>query len=164
MFAAECDTGAPLAAALAAGAPLTVDYRPSFVDGIGSRSVFPQMLERARAVVDGSLVSTLEEIGAALRLSAPSRNHVIAEGAGACSIAAALSGRAGGGKVVCVVSGGNIDADKLAGACWMDACLRDAAHALASARCACVALKCGMAGMRINVGRTILALLSGLAA
>jgi len=113
VFAAECETGAPLAAALAAGAPLTVEYRPSFVDGIGSRSVFPQMLERARAVVDGSLVSTLEAIGAAVKLLAE-RNHVIAEGAGACSVAAALSGRAGGGKVVCVVSGGNIDADKLA--------------------------------------------------
>jgi threonine dehydratase len=113
LFAAECETGAPLAAALAAGAPWTVDYRPSFVDGIGSKSVFPQMLERARAVVDGSLVSTLEEIGAALKLLAE-RNHVIAEGAGACSVAAALAGRAGGGKVVCVVSGGNIDADKLA--------------------------------------------------
>ena len=69
LFAAECETGAPLAAALAAGEPRTVDYRPSFVDGIGSKSVFPQMLERARAVVDGSLVSTLEEIGAALRTS-----------------------------------------------------------------------------------------------
>jgi len=113
LFAAECETGAPLAAALAAGAPRTVDYRPSFVDGIGSKSVFPQMLERARAVVDGSLVSTLEEIGAALKLLAE-RNHVIAEGAGACSVASALAGRAGGGKVVCVVSGGNIDADKLA--------------------------------------------------
>jgi len=113
LFAAECETGAPLAASLAAGAPRTVDYRPSFVDGIGSKSVFPQMLERARAVVDGSLVSTLEEIGAALRLLAE-RNHVIAEGAGACSVAAALAGRAGGGKVVCVVSGGNIDAEKLA--------------------------------------------------
>ncbi len=113
VFAAECETGSPLAAALAAGAPLTVEYRPSFVDGIGSRSVFPQMLERARAVVDASLVSTLEAIGAAVKLLAE-RNHVIAEGAGACSVAAALSGRAGGGKLVCVVSGGNIDADKLA--------------------------------------------------
>ena len=113
LFAAECETGAPLAAALAAGAPQTVDYRPSFVDGIGSKSVFPQMLERARAVVDGSLVSTLEEIGAALELLAE-RNYVIAEGAGACSVAAALAGRAGGGKIVCVVSGGNIDTAKLA--------------------------------------------------
>ena len=113
VFAAEAETGAPLAAALAAGEPRTVDYRASFVDGIGSRTVFPQMLDRARAVVDAALVSTLEEIGAALKLVAE-HNRVIAEGAGACSVAAAMSGRAGDGKVVCVVSGGNIDADKLA--------------------------------------------------
>jgi threonine dehydratase len=113
VLAAECETGAPLAAALAAGAPRIVDFRPSFVDGIGSRTVFPQMLERARAVVDGSLVSSLAEIGAAVRLLAE-RSRVVAEGAGACGVAAALAGRAGGGKVVCVVSGGNIDAAKLA--------------------------------------------------
>lgn len=113
VFAAEAETGAPLAASFAAGAPRTVDYRPSFVDGIGSRTVFPPMLERARALLDGALVSTLEEIGMAIRLMAE-RNRIIAEGAGAASVAAALSGRAGSGKVVCVVSGGNIDADKLA--------------------------------------------------
>jgi threonine dehydratase len=113
VYAAECDAGAPLAAALAAGGPRAVEYRPSFVDGIGSRSVFPQMLERARAVVAGALVSTVEEIGSAVRLLAE-RNHVIAEGAGAASVAAALAGRAGRGKVVCVVSGGNINSDTLA--------------------------------------------------
>jgi threonine dehydratase len=112
VFAAEAATGAPLAAALAGGEPRAVDYRPSFVDGIGSRSVFPQMLERARAVVDGALVSTLEEVAAALRLVAE-RARVIAEGAGACGVAAALAGRAGSGKVVCVVSGGNIDVSRL---------------------------------------------------
>lgn len=113
IYAAECAAGAPLAAALAAGSPTAVDYRPTFVDGIGSRSVFPQMLERARAVIQESLVSTVEEIGAAVRLLAE-RNRVIAEGAGAASVAAALAGRAGRGKVVCVVSGGNIDSDVLA--------------------------------------------------
>jgi threonine dehydratase len=112
VYAAEVDTGAPLAAALAAGAPTTVDYRPSFVDGIGSRSVFPQMLSRAQALLDASLVSTLDEIAAAMRVVAE-RARVIAEGAGACGVAAALAGRAGHGKVVCVVSGGNIDADRL---------------------------------------------------
>jgi len=112
VYAAEAETGAPLAAALAAGAPKTVDYRPSFVDGIGSRSVFPQMLSRAQALLDGSLVSSLDEIAAATRVIAE-RARVIAEGAGACGVAAALSGRAGCGKIVCVVSGGNIDADRL---------------------------------------------------
>jgi threonine dehydratase len=112
MFAAEAETGAPLAAALAAGEAREVDYRASFVDGIGSRIVFPQMLERARAVLDGALVSTLAEIAAAMRLVAE-RARVVAEGAGACGVAAALAGRAGGGKIVCVVSGGNVDLSRL---------------------------------------------------
>jgi threonine dehydratase len=108
IYAAEVSTAAPLAASLAAGAPAVVDYQPSFVDGIGSRTVFPQMLERARALIDGSLVAELAEVAATVRLLAE-RNHVIAEGAGACPVACALAGKAGGGKVVCVVSGGNID-------------------------------------------------------
>jgi threonine dehydratase len=112
LITAEAETGAPLAASLAAGSSQVVDYRPSFVDGIGSRSVFPQMLDRARALIDSALVATLAEVGSALALMAE-RNHVIAEGAGACPVACALSGRAGGGKIVCVVSGGNIDSDKL---------------------------------------------------
>jgi len=111
IFAAEADTGAPLAAALAGGAPKIVDYRPSFVDGIGSRSVFPEMLQRARTVLDGSIVSSLPEIAAAMR-TIVERARVVAEGAGACSVAAALSGRAGRGRVVCIVSGGNIDLDR----------------------------------------------------
>ena len=112
VLTAEAETGAPLAASLAAGEPRTVDYRASFVDGIGSRTVFPQMLRHAIALVDGALVSTLEEIGAALKLMVE-RNRIVAEGAGAASVAAALSGRAGTGNVVCIVSGGNIDVDKL---------------------------------------------------
>lgn len=115
LITAEAETGAPFAASLAAGSPQIVEYRPSFVDGIGSRSVFPQMFERARALVDRGLVATLEEVAAALRLMAE-RNHIIAEGAGACPVACALSGRAGDGKIVCVVSGGNIDFDKLCSA------------------------------------------------
>jgi threonine dehydratase len=108
VFAAESASGAPLAAALAAGAPARVDYRPSFVDGIGSRQVLPQMLERAQSLIDGSIVVSLAEIAVAMQ-HLLERAHVVAEGAGACSLAAALSGRAGMGKVVCIVSGGNID-------------------------------------------------------
>lgn len=113
ILAAEAESAAPLAAALAAGAVTAVDYLPSFVDGIGSRQVFPQMLERARSVVDGAIVASLAEIAAAMRLIAE-RARVVAEGAGACSVAAALSGRAGRGKVVCIVSGGNVDLDLFA--------------------------------------------------
>ena len=108
LYAAEVSTAAPLTASLAAGSAVVVDYQPSFVDGIGSKTVFPQMLARARALIDGSLVADLVEVAAAMRLLAE-RNHIIAEGAGACPVACALAGKAGGGKVVCVVSGGNID-------------------------------------------------------
>lgn len=112
IFAAEVVTAAPLAASLAAGAPQDVDYKISFVDGIGARSVFPQMFERARMLIDGSLVAALDAVANALRLMAE-RNRVIAEGAGACPVASALAGKAGTGKVVCIVSGGNIDFTKL---------------------------------------------------
>jgi threonine dehydratase len=108
IYAAEVATAAPLTASLAAGSPQSVDYQPSFVDGIGARLVFPQMLERAKDLIDGSLVADLDSVSSALRLMAE-RNHIIAEGAGACPVACALAGQAGGGKVVCIVSGGNID-------------------------------------------------------
>lgn len=112
LYAAEVATGAPLAASFAVGSPQVVDYQPSFVDGIGSKTVFPQMLERAQSLLDGVLVAELAEVAAALRLMAE-RNRIIAEGAGACPVACALTGKAGQGKIVCIVSGGNIDLSKL---------------------------------------------------
>jgi threonine dehydratase len=113
VYAAEIETAAPLFASLAAGEPRSVDYQPSFVDGIGSKMVFPKMFERARGLMDGSLVVTRAEAAQAMKLLAE-RNRVIIEGAAACAVAAALSGRAGPGKVVAIVSGGNIDLDKFA--------------------------------------------------
>ncbi len=113
IYAAEVETAAPLAASLEAGEPRAIEYRPSFVDGIGSRSLLPEMWPLVRSLVSGSLVVGLEEVAAAVRLLAE-RHRVIAEGAGAASVAAALTGKAGGGRVVCVVSGGNIDPAKLA--------------------------------------------------
>ena len=112
LYATEVATAAPLAASLAAGTVQVVNYQPSFVDGIGSKTVFPQMLDRARRLIDGALVSSLEEVMAAVRLLAE-RSRIIAEGAGACSVACALSGQAGTGKIACIVSGGNIDTKKL---------------------------------------------------
>ena len=113
LLACEVQTAAPLAAALAAGEPVEVEYTPSFVDGIGSLSVFPEMWELARQLLDGSLVVSLEEVAASIKLLAE-RNRVIAEGAGATPVAAALAGKAGSGKVACIVSGGNIDLGKIA--------------------------------------------------
>ena len=111
VYACEAEPSAALAAALAAGAPQKIDYRASFIDGIGSPFVLDDMWPRVSQLLDGSLVQTLEEIAAAIKLLAE-RNHIIAEGAGAASVAAALAGKVKG-KVVCIVSGGNIDPAKL---------------------------------------------------
>ena len=113
IFAAEVATAAPLAASWKAGLPQVIDPQRSFVDGVGGKSVFPAMFERAQRLIDGSLVAQVHEVASALHFIAE-RNHVIAEGAGATPVACALAGRAGPGKVVCVVSGGNIDLAKLA--------------------------------------------------
>ncbi|MBN9546777.1 MAG: pyridoxal-phosphate dependent enzyme [Alphaproteobacteria bacterium] len=113
MLAVEAETARPLAAALAAGGPVKVDYRPSFVDGIGSGMVLDEMWSLIREHVDQALSVSLAEIADAIRLLA-AKHHVIAEGAGAASVAAALAGRAGKGNIVCIISGGNIDAARLA--------------------------------------------------
>ena len=113
IYAAEIETAAPLVASLAAGEPRPVEYQPSFVDGIGSKTVFPGMFESARKLLDESLTVTLTEAAHAMKVVAE-RNRIIIEGAAACAVAAGLSGRAGSGKVVAIVSGGNIDLDKFA--------------------------------------------------
>ncbi|MQA73411.1 MAG: pyridoxal-phosphate dependent enzyme [Solirubrobacterales bacterium] len=114
VYAVEPETAAALNAALAAGAPTEIEYRPSFVDGSGSRSVLPGMWPRVRELIDGAFIASLDETAAAVRLLAE-RTRVVAEGAGALAPAAALAGRAGEGVVVCVVSGGNIDLSTLGG-------------------------------------------------
>ena len=108
VIACEVDTAAPLSAALAAGQPVPTSYAASFVDGIGAKSVLPEMWPLASRLLDGALSSPLDDVAAAVRLLVE-RAHVVSEGAGAAPVAAALSGRAGRGKTVCVVSGGNID-------------------------------------------------------
>jgi threonine dehydratase len=113
MLAVEPDTGAPLASSLATGVPQKVDYEPSFVDGSGSPALLPKMWKLARAVLDGAVAVPIDETAAAVRLLAE-RAHLVAEGAGALSLAAAMAGHGGTGNVVCVVSGGNIDSSKLA--------------------------------------------------
>ncbi|HEY6573251.1 MAG TPA: pyridoxal-phosphate dependent enzyme, partial [Candidatus Eisenbacteria bacterium] len=113
VVACEVETAAPLAAALEAGHPVAIDYRPSFVDGIGGKGVLEEMWPLASALLAGSVTVTLAETAAAIR-HLVERARLVAEGAGAASVAAARNGRAGGGTIVCVVSGGNLDPAKLA--------------------------------------------------
>ena len=113
VFACEVETAAPLAAALEAGRPVRVHREPSFVDGIGAATVLDEMWPRVHQLVADSLVVSLSAVAAALRRLATD-NHVVAEGAGAAPVAAALEGRAGTGRIACIVSGGNIDRRVLA--------------------------------------------------
>jgi threonine dehydratase len=113
MRVVELETSAPLTASIAAGEPREIDYQPSFVDGAGSRGLLPKMWGLARPLVDATDVVTPDETAAAVRLLAE-RARVVAEGAGALAVASALSGRSGGGSIVAIVSGGNIDSSVLA--------------------------------------------------
>jgi len=108
VMAAEVATAAPLRASLDAGEPRAIDRIPTFVDGIGGASVLPAMWPLVRQVVQDSVVVTLEDVAAAIR-TLTRQARIVAEGAGAASLAAATTGRAGGGRIVCIVSGGNID-------------------------------------------------------
>ncbi|HVS62687.1 MAG TPA: pyridoxal-phosphate dependent enzyme [Thermoanaerobaculia bacterium] len=109
VLACEVETAAPLTAALTAQRPVEVPYQPSFVDGIGSRRVFDEMWPLIRELLDGALVVTLRQVRDAVRRLANER-RVIAEGAGAVPVAAALAAAPGSlGRTVCVVSGGNLD-------------------------------------------------------
>jgi threonine dehydratase len=116
VYACEVETSAAFAAALKAGEPTKIDYTPSFVDGIGSGRVLDEMWPIVKDLLDGSLVVPLDDVAEALRILVE-RNRVVAEGAGATPVAAALAEREKGtirGKIVCVVSGGNIDLDRIA--------------------------------------------------
>ena len=111
---AEPETAAPYALSLRAGGPRKFDdWKASFVDGAGGKSVTDRMWERMQGVVDGSITVTLDQTAAAMRMIAE-KSRTIAEGAGGLALAAALTGQAGEGPIVCIVSGGNIDLDKFA--------------------------------------------------
>jgi threonine dehydratase len=114
IWGVEPETAAPMALSLAKGGPQAFkDWEASFVDGAGGQSVFPRMWERMRPLVDGSVVVSLEETRRAMRLLAE-KARVIAEGAGAMPVAAALTGAVGQGPIVAIISGGNIDLAKFA--------------------------------------------------
>jgi threonine dehydratase len=114
ILGAEPETAAPYALSLREGGPRRFEaWQPTFVDGAGGQSVTDRMWQRMQAVVDGAVTVTLDETREAMRLIAE-KARVISEGAGALSLAAALTGQAGQGPIVCVVSGGNIDLKKFA--------------------------------------------------
>jgi len=114
IWGAEPETAAPAARSFAMGSAQEFkEWKASFVDGAGGKSVFPRMWERMRPVVDDFIVVTLEETRNAMRVMAE-KTRVIAEGAGALALAAALTGKAGQGPIVAIVSGGNIDLKKFA--------------------------------------------------
>ncbi|MEO8927357.1 MAG: pyridoxal-phosphate dependent enzyme [Caulobacteraceae bacterium] len=109
IWGAEPETAAPFAASFAAGSPQEFPgWTASFVDGAGGRSVFPRMWARMAPVADGAIVVSLDQTRAAMRLMAE-KARIIAEGAGALPLAAALTGKAGPGPIVAIVSGGNLD-------------------------------------------------------
>jgi threonine dehydratase len=112
VWGCEVATAAPLAASLAAGSAQQADYQPSFVDGIGGKSMLPEIWPLASRLLAGAKVVPLEDVAAAVRLLAE-RNRVIAEGAGATPVAAALAAAEEGKRVVCIISGGNIDTARL---------------------------------------------------
>jgi threonine dehydratase len=114
VWGAEPDTAAPAALSFRTGSPqVFADWQASFVDGAGGKSVFPRMWQRMKPVVDGSIVVTLDQTRNAMRIMAE-KARVISEGAGALPLAAALTGKAGSGPIVAIVSGGNIDLSKFA--------------------------------------------------
>jgi len=112
IWGAEPETAAPAALSFAKGSPQVFkEWKPSFVDGAGGQSVFPRMWQRMKPLVDGCIVVSLEETKRAMRIMAD-RMRIISEGAGALPLAAALTGKAGQGPIVAIVSGGNIDLKK----------------------------------------------------
>jgi len=112
VWGAEPETAAPAARSFARGSPQAFpNWTHSFVDGAGGKSVLPRMWERMRSIVDGSIIVSLDQTKQAMRLMAE-KTRVIAEGAGALGLAAALTGNAGPGPIVAIVSGGNIDLPK----------------------------------------------------
>lgn len=113
VYAAEVETAAPLTAALEAGGPRMIERVPTFIDGIGGRCVLEEMWPMVRSLLAGAIVVSVAEVEDAI-YDLMERQHVIAEGAGGAAVAAAKTGKGGAGKIVCVVSGGNIDLDQLA--------------------------------------------------
>jgi len=112
VFAAEVETASPFAASLAAGKAVEVKRTPTFIDGIGGKGVLPEMWPLASSLLDGSIVVSVQQVCDAIQTMV-SEVHLVAEGAGGVSLAAALTGLAGNGQTVAVISGGNLNPDAL---------------------------------------------------
>ena len=112
VFAAEVETASPFAASLAAGEAVEVERTPTFIDGIGGKGVLPEMWPLASSLLDGSIVVSVKQVCDAIQTMV-SEVHLVAEGAGGVSLAAALTGLAGNGQTVAVISGGNLNPDAL---------------------------------------------------
>ncbi|MEO7457168.1 MAG: pyridoxal-phosphate dependent enzyme [Gemmatimonadaceae bacterium] len=113
VYAVEADTAAPLTASLAAGEPVAFTRIPTFIDGMGSGAVFEEMWPLVKSLLAGTVVVSVAQVAEAVKLLVE-RSRVVAEGAGAAALAGALGGEFAGKRVVCIVSGGNIDSEKLA--------------------------------------------------
>jgi threonine dehydratase len=114
VYVCEPETGAPVTAAIANGrVPVPVEYTPSFIDGAGSGALLPEMWEHARELVTDAFAIPLQEAATAVR-TLVERARVVGEGAAGLAVAAALAGRVAGDRLVCIVSGGNIDSSRLA--------------------------------------------------
>ena len=113
VLAVEAETAAPLTASFTAGVPTPVTRTPTFIDGMGSGAVFDEMWPLVRSLLAGTVVVSVAQVAAAVKTLAE-RCRVVAEGAGAAALAAALTGDRDGQRIVCIVSGGNIDLDTLA--------------------------------------------------
>ncbi len=113
VYAVEVETAAPVAMSMAAGKPTPATYTRTFIDGIGSTGVSEEIWPLVRELLAGVFVVSVAQIAAAVKLLVE-RSRIVAEGAGASSVAAALRGNVDARRVVCVVSGGNIDSEKLA--------------------------------------------------
>ena len=114
IYVCEPKTGAPVTAAFAnGGVPAKIDYTPSFIDGAGSGALLPEMWAHAQPLVTDAFSISLDDAAAGVRLLLE-RGRIVGEGAAGLPVAAAVAGRAGGGRLVCIVSGGNIDPHRLA--------------------------------------------------
>jgi threonine dehydratase len=108
---------AAVSAALAAGAPVRLERVASIADGLGAPATSAQVMEHVHGRVDDVVIVDDDTIAAALRLLLE-RCKLLVEPAGAAALAALLAGTVTvrrGARVAIILSGGNIDLERLGG-------------------------------------------------